>query len=200
MSLGRSQGAGYGSPATSERLDPGSGDAPPTVRDRDYLLGRDGLVFCVIGDVHPPSHYLGFVKYLPDDGGDRQHVRAALSADPRAVSESPGLLADRPELFVHSPTLGRMITGIPRRDVAVHYSARAGLQAVHRDGQLVAGLQVGRDLIEIIGRLVDWGVAEHFGVTGSFLVGCPGTTPTSTWCATDRPVERRPPTCSPTAP
>ncbi len=169
--LGRSLRARYGSPATSERLDPGSGDAPPIVRDRDYLLGRDGLVFCVIGDVHPPSHYLGFVKYFPDDGGDRKLFGRRYRRI-HVVSESPGLLADRPELFVYSPTLGRVITGIPRRDVEAHYSARAGLRAAHRDGQLVAGSQVGRDLLEIISRLVDRGAAEHFGVTGSFLVGC----------------------------
>ncbi len=43
---------------------------------------------------------------------------------------------------------------------------------MHRDGQLVAHLRIGRDLLAIISRLVDRGVAEQFGVTGSFLVGC----------------------------
>src|SRR5580693_5033099 len=41
------------------------------VRDRDYLLDRHGVIFKVIGDVHPESHYLGYVKYYPDSKGDR---------------------------------------------------------------------------------------------------------------------------------
>ena len=42
------------------------------IRDRDYLLDRHGVIFKVIGDVHPDSHYLGYVKYHPDGKGDRR--------------------------------------------------------------------------------------------------------------------------------
>lgn len=33
------------------------------VRDRDYLLADNDIVFKVIGDIHPDTHYLGYVKY-----------------------------------------------------------------------------------------------------------------------------------------
>lgn len=30
------------------------------------------MIFKVIGDIHPDGHYLGYVKYHPDDRGDRR--------------------------------------------------------------------------------------------------------------------------------
>lgn len=145
-------------------------DLEPPVRDRDYLVGRDGLVFKVIGDVHPSSHYVGHLKYHPDDGGDRTLFGRRYRRN-TVPSTSTAILAERPECSVHSAALGRASTGIPRRDVVAHLSAREGLLAVHRD-ERVAHLEVGRDLLAIVARLVERGVAEHFGLTGSFLVGC----------------------------
>lgn len=45
-------------PSTASPL----GRTLPSVRDRDYLLDRSGVIFKVIGDVHPGSHWLGYVK------------------------------------------------------------------------------------------------------------------------------------------
>lgn len=68
--------------------------------------------------------------------------------------------------------LGCVITGVPRHDVAAHYSARAALGAIHHDPSLVAGANAGEDLLAIIRRIADDGQQDLFGVTGSFLVGC----------------------------
>lgn len=145
-------------------------DLEPPVRDRDYLVGRDGLVFSVIGDVHPPSHHVGYLKYHPDGGGDRTLFGRRYRRN-TSLSTSTAILADRPGCSVWSSTLGRTFTGIPRQDVVTHLSARDALLAVHGD-QRVAHLAVGRDLLAIVARLVDRGLAEHFGLTGSFLAGC----------------------------
>ncbi|MFE5595231.1 hypothetical protein [Streptomyces sp. NPDC056549] len=39
------------------------------MRDRDYLLNRGGVVFKVMGDVHPPTHYLEYVECYPEGKG-----------------------------------------------------------------------------------------------------------------------------------
>ena len=67
------------------------------VRDRDYLLDRHGVIFKVIGDVHPDSHYLGYVKYHPDSKGDRRLFGQTYRQN-SVVSKSFGILANRPVL------------------------------------------------------------------------------------------------------
>ncbi|MER5571846.1 hypothetical protein ABT083_37645 [Streptomyces goshikiensis] len=98
------------------------------MRDRDYLLDRHGVVFKVIGDVHPPTHYLGYVKYYPDDKGDRQLFGRTYRQN-TIVSKAFGILADRPECYLYSDTIGCVITGVPRPDVTRHYSCRHALAA-----------------------------------------------------------------------
>ncbi|UGQ12027.1 hypothetical protein LO772_35650 [Yinghuangia sp. ASG 101] len=109
--------------------------APPAVRDRDYLLDRHGVVFKVIGDVHPDSHDLGYVKYHPDPKGDRRLFGDRCRQN-TIVAKSFGILADRPERYLYSPVLGCVITGLPRQDITRHYSARQALRLLHHDRRL----------------------------------------------------------------
>ncbi len=129
------------------------------------------MIFKVIGDVHPDGHYLGYVKYHPDDRGDRRLFGKTYRQN-TVVSKSFGILADRPECYVYSPVLGCVITGLPRHDMAAHYSCRQALAAIHDDPVRVDRARAGGDLLAIITRIVDSGVPEKFGVTGSFLAGC----------------------------
>ncbi|WP_051875155.1 hypothetical protein [Streptomyces exfoliatus] len=141
------------------------------MRDRDYLLDRAGVVFKVIGDVHPPTHYLGYVKYYPDDKGDRQLFGRTYRQN-TIVSKAFGILADRPECYLYSDTIGCVITGVPRQDVTRHYSCRHALTVLHQAPELLGDSAVARDLKAIIDRVVDLGATDLLGVTGSFLVGC----------------------------
>lgn len=129
------------------------------------------MIFKIIGDVHPDGHYLGYVKYHPDAKGDRRLFDRTYRQN-TVVSKSFGILADRPECYVYSPVLGCVITGLPRQDVAVHYSCRQALTAIHEDPGRVAAARAGHDLVAIIARIVADGAADLFGVTGSFLAGC----------------------------
>jgi predicted nucleotidyltransferase len=129
------------------------------------------VFFKVIGDVHPDSHYLGYVKYHPDSKGDRRLFGRTYRQN-SVVSKSFGILADRPECYVYSSVLGCVITGLPRQDIAAHYSSRQALTSIHEDPGRVAGARAGRDLLAIIERVISNGTADVFGVTGSFLAGC----------------------------
>jgi uncharacterized protein len=144
---------------------------PPAVRDRDYLLDRYGVIFKVIGDVHPDTHYLGYVKYHPDARGDR-YLFGQTYRQNTVVSKSFGILADRPECYVYAPVLGCVVTGLPRQDIAAHYSCRHALRAIHADPERIEGAAAAEDLLAIINHLVGNDAADLFGVTGSFLVGC----------------------------
>lgn len=134
-------------------------------------MDHHGVVFKVIGDSHPGSHYLGYVKYHPHDEGDRR-IFGQTYRQNSVVSKSFGILADRPECYVYSDTLGCVITGIPHDDIAMHYSCRQALNSIHLDPSAVAQSPVGKDLLAIIERVVSSGAEDLIGVTGSFLVGC----------------------------
>jgi predicted nucleotidyltransferase len=134
-------------------------------------MDHHGIVFKVIGDSHPGSHYLGYVKYHPDAKGDRWLFNQTYRQN-SVVSKSFGILANRPECYVYSDTLGCVITGLRRDDVAVHYSCRLALKAIHEEPGAVADAPAGKDLLAIIERIVAMGAQDLIGVTGSFLVGC----------------------------
>lgn len=129
------------------------------------------MIFKVIGDIHPDGHYLGYVKYHPDPRGDRRLFGRTYRQN-TVVSKSFDILADRPECYVYSPVLGCVITGLPRHDIATHYSARQTLTDIAAEPDRVTGIRAGPDLLAIITRIVERGQTDLFGVTGSFLVGC----------------------------
>ncbi|MGW6605593.1 hypothetical protein [Streptomyces sp. NPDC055036] len=146
------------------------GTALATIRDRDYLLDRTGAIFKVIGDVHPGTHFLGYVKYYPDARGDRR-LHGQTYRQNSVVSKAFGILADRPECYLYSPAVGCVITGVPREDIAMHYSCRQTLSALHQSPEALDGSPVAKDLLAIIDWVVAAGAADVIGVTGSFLVG-----------------------------
>jgi hypothetical protein len=49
----------------------------------------------VIGDAHPSTHWLGYVKYYPDARGDRILFNTTYRQN-TVVSKAFGILADRP--------------------------------------------------------------------------------------------------------
>lgn len=141
------------------------------VRDRDYLLADSGIVFKVIGDVHPAGHYLGYVKYHPSPLGDRMLLGRAYRQN-TVVPKSFGILADHVDCYVYSEALGCVITGVPKDQVSTHFPCRAALARISADPSEVAHVSVGRDLTAIIDAITANGDQELFGITGSFLVGC----------------------------
>ncbi|MFJ1634130.1 hypothetical protein ACIOHW_28800 [Streptomyces anulatus] len=124
----------------------------------------------MIGDVHPGTHWLGYVKYYPDERGDRTLFGRTYRQN-TVVSKAFGILADRPECYVYSPAIGCVITGVPREDVVIHYSCRQALATLHETPSLLDGSPVGQDLLAVIGWIMDHEADDVIGVTGSFLVG-----------------------------
>lgn len=141
------------------------------VRDRDYLLAENGVIFKTIGDTHPESHYLGYVKYHPSSRGDR-HFLGQMYRQNSIVSTSFGILADHADCYVYSDALGCVITGVPKEQVRRHYSCRAVLADIHADPRKIEYVPVGSDLTDIITAIAANGDLDLFGITGSFLVGC----------------------------
>ncbi|MGW8558044.1 hypothetical protein [Streptomyces tubercidicus] len=134
------------------------------------MTATTSVIFKVIGDVHPGSHGPGYVKYYPDERGDRSLFGRTYRQN-TVVSKAFGILADRPECYVYSPAVGCVITGVPREDVVTHYSCHRALAALHHSPELLDGSPVSKDLAAVITWVVDADATDVIGVTGSFLVG-----------------------------
>ncbi|WP_017574738.1 hypothetical protein [Nocardiopsis kunsanensis] len=121
--------------------------------------------------MHPETHYLGYVKYHPHPRGDRVLFGRSYQQN-SVVPKSFGILAHRPECYVYSEALGSVITGVPRRDVVHHYSARRALTDLSHSTSESSETGVGEDLRSIAGHIAERKQLPLFGITGSFLVGC----------------------------
>jgi predicted nucleotidyltransferase len=135
----------------------------------DYVRTVEGLFFAVKGGRHPDGLIVAYLRYIPDEGGDRvlDGVRYRRVSDPGETTEY--LRLHHPRYLNHVPRLGLTLQTVPLERVERAYDARERLQQVllgHGHG-LEATV---RRLVEALSR--GSGVpASSFGVSGSLLIG-----------------------------
>lgn len=148
-------------------------------RDRDFVESREGLMFCVIGNVHPEGRILAYLKYVPHlpskvrtkwsrDGVMYGRILPYYSA--MGVRATMDFLRRRyPEYVVFDRYRSVELTEVPRDRVGRHYRPEERLREI-------AGSP--RDpleelALELVSELSDAsGVSERdFGITGSILLG-----------------------------
>jgi len=145
------------------------------LRDRDYIVGLNGLVFRVLGYTHPADGYVCDLEYVP----------AALykSRNPRAPRGYPEVVYYKlygdepfrlvkgmfPEYMVYYKPLARKLPGVPRKLIREVRLPSDGLRNLVEDceDELVDMLRTVLDkVVEVSGlKLGD------FGVFGSLLLG-----------------------------
>ena len=145
-------------------------------KDRDLVETVEGLIFCLVGYLHPPDRYTAYLKYTPSpDGkwsrGNTRYSRALPHYSVTTVENTYFLLKQRyPQYVYRDPVMNIEVSSVPRSSVKTYYSAKERLNDLFQEGP--------RDsLEEKLLDLVDWFVSEtglrraDFGVTGSILSG-----------------------------
>jgi hypothetical protein len=144
-------------------------------KDRDFVETVEGLLFCLVGYLHPPTGYTAYLKYVPMAGGKwskgRVGYRRALSYyHVMEVEKTFGFLREHyPQYLFNCPVRNITISTVPRERVKQYYVPEERLQ------EIMTGS--GDKLEEEVHRLVEFlsdlsGVApKGFGVTGSVLLG-----------------------------
>lgn len=144
-------------------------------KDKDFLETSDGLIFCVVGYLHPPDAYTAYLKYRPGKEGKwkRSNVRYQRMIDLYSAAEiqsgSSWLGKHSPEYLSLCKVRGIELPLIPHNRVAHYYIPEIRLLEV---------LDAPKDALEVkTARLINHlaestGVpAKEFGVTGSILLG-----------------------------
>ncbi|UCH37604.1 MAG: DNA polymerase subunit beta, partial [Candidatus Bathyarchaeota archaeon] len=73
------------------------------VREGDFIETLEGLIFDVKGLVHPPNRVIAFIRYIPDEYGDRSRSNIRYRKV-YSLSERVSFLSENfPDYLVYDP-------------------------------------------------------------------------------------------------
>lgn len=144
-------------------------------RNRDYLKTVEGLIFTVVGDVHPFDRVLAYLKYSPDmhgfwGYGTRRYDRALKFYSTIHLKDTLAYLEEMyPEYLYYSDVNHITISAVPSQSISTRYCPESRLSNLMHSENLDSLEKKVVDLATTISResAVD---LTRFGVTGSVLV------------------------------
>ncbi|MEM4576399.1 MAG: nucleotidyltransferase domain-containing protein [Candidatus Nezhaarchaeales archaeon] len=143
-------------------------------RDRDYIETVEGLFFTVVSNVHPTSHVVAYLKYVPSPDGkwgrDKKFKRALpYYTVPMLLDTISYLKLRYPHYVTFFEELGVEMSAVPLSNVFRHYRPESRLQEMIKEprDQLEA---MAVDLAQKIADEASISVSD-LGVTGSLLIG-----------------------------
>jgi hypothetical protein len=143
-------------------------------KDRDFIETIEGLLFCVVGYLHPPDQYTAYLKYIPSPHGKwgRSGTCYARALPYYHVSQVENtydfLRKNYPQYIFDCPVRNITVSSVPHSRVKTYYRPRDRLRSVESFG---ADDDLERRLIDLITFLSEISGVRHddFGVTGSLL-------------------------------
>jgi len=144
------------------------------IRDHDFLETWDSLIFCVVGDIHPPGRIFSYLKYVPGTGPWRRCGRSfsRIFSD-YSMNEFKKMLdylkRVNPEFVRYDPVIGAEMSSVPIEFIKKHYSCLEGLRELLKRGPRD---RLERLTIALIRELCDHGDLheDDLGITGSILL------------------------------
>ena len=144
-------------------------------KDRDLVETVEGILFCLVGYLHPPTGYTAYLKYVPAargkwSRGEIGYRRVLSYYHVTEVEKTLEFLREHyPQFLFSCPVRNIKISTVPRERVKHYYVPEERLQEIMTGG--------GDKLEEEVHRFVEFlsdlsGIKpESFGVTGSVLLG-----------------------------
>ena len=144
-------------------------------RDHDYIETVDGLLFTVVGNVHPGDRVLAYLKNLPSLRGRWKRGSKRYARSMRYYSSSnvmrtvESLRRTNPQYVFDSKILNLSFSAVPIERISKHYLPEEHLAKLRTLRDLDVLQQKAVDLATVISQ--ESGVSvKYFGVTGSILV------------------------------
>ena len=146
--------------------------------DKDFIETVEGLIFCVVGNVHPPAKAIAYLKYIPKyasgvrikwsrSGVFYGRILPYYSAE--GVFKVMQFMEEHyPDYIVHDDVLGFKLIEVPQDKVKMHYKPEERLAEIIKSPNDPLEEQVA-ELISIISEKS--GVPSHsMGISGSILL------------------------------
>jgi len=142
-------------------------------KDRDMVETCDGLIFVVVGYLHPPGRVTAYLKYVPSEkgkwgrGGTR-YTRALRYYHVTQVENTYGYLRENhPDYLYDCPVRNITVSCVPLSDVKQYYHPVERVDSLIREGPSDPLEEKLIGLVEYLGERAD--VEGRIGITGSIL-------------------------------
>jgi predicted nucleotidyltransferase len=139
-------------------------------REGDYIKTHEELVFDVKGLMHPPTRVIAFIRYFPDETGDRKKD-GRLYSKVYSLSKRYALLRERfPRYLVHDHVFDENLCEVPTSEVKRHYKPVEKLEQMRSSTSIDKlenlALQCAEQLKNAAN--IPW---KAIGISGSLMVG-----------------------------
>ena len=143
-------------------------------KDRDFVETLEGLIFCVVGYLHPPDRYTAYLKYIPDpegrwSRGGTRYARTLPYYHVSQVENTYSILRERYPQYLHScPVRNITVSSVPYASVRAYHRPRERLRSILTEGPRD---DLEQKLVDLVTRIVEPSGIEtgDIGVTGSIL-------------------------------
>jgi predicted nucleotidyltransferase len=143
-------------------------------KDRDFVETHEGLIFCVVGYLHPSDRYTAYLKYLPDpegrwSRGGTRYARTLPYYHVSQVENTYNILKERYPRYLHScPVRNITVSSVPCDSVRTYHRPRERLRSILTGGPRD---DLEQRLADLVARLTEPSGIEagDIGVTGSIL-------------------------------
>jgi predicted nucleotidyltransferase len=137
-------------------------------REGDFIETSESLMFDVKGLIHPPNRIIAFLRYFPDERGERKRNSERYSKV-YSLSKRYALLENRfPQYLVHNHVFDVTLCEVPVDAVKRHYKPAQKLQELRSSSSLDElenlALQLAKQLKE--NANVPW---DAIGISGSIM-------------------------------
>ncbi len=145
-------------------------------KDRDFVETLEGMLFCVVGYLHPPDRYTAYLKYVPEAGGKWRRGETCYSRvlpyyHVSQVENTYKFLKEKHPQYVYKcPVRNIIVSSVPHNMVKEYYRPRERLKAILNEGpsdKLEDKLVDLMTILRGLSGLRTW----DLGVTGSILTG-----------------------------
>jgi predicted nucleotidyltransferase len=142
-------------------------------KDRDMVETRDGLMFVVVGYLHPPGRVTAYLKYVPSEEGkwgrgDTRYTRTLRYYHVTQVENTYGYLRENHSEYLYDcPVRNITVSCVPLSDVKLYYDPVERVDSLIREGPSDS---LEEKLLGLVGYLREHADVEgRIGVTGSIL-------------------------------
>jgi hypothetical protein len=137
-----------------------------------FVITDDDHIFEVKGDMHPANRVIAYVRYVPNEEGDRCSTTGVRYKKVYSLQEREKYLAEKhPEYLWYDQRHGRAFQSVPLGRIAFVLNPVTCLNQMRERGEHLDGLQ--RASLRLVRMFVDeaglsW---ANIGITGSQLAG-----------------------------
>ena len=143
-------------------------------KDRGFVETEEGLIFCLVGYLHPPNGYTAYLKYTPAETGrwargTKRFRRELEYYHVWNVAETLEFLSTHHPCYVgFDPVRTLSFSFVPRDAVTIYYRPEERLQGI----MAAPADPLEKDVEALVSLLVAAGgpTLEAFGITGSILL------------------------------